>query len=1030
VTAGPEAAYTSNVLSVSIVGPVEVRRSGQILAVPAGKSSELLVRLALDVGRPVTTDRLIEDLWGDEAITTRRNTVQSKITKLRRAIGDPTIIVATDNGYVLSVDQNNIDFHCVLTGAADVGGMHNDSDMDGTAERCSHLLAMFRGDLLPDAGDGDWVIAHRARLEAARLQLLESSFRARSMLGDSSVIVDLEAALVEHPYLERFWELLITTLYRNGRQSDALHAYQRVRAQLADELGLELGPQLRLLEQQILSHDHALAPTGTAIGSAQAGTVGNLPALSVGLIGRDADADRISGLVAEHRLVEIVGPGGVGKTAIAIAVGQRLATETQIAADGVWLARLETATSAAGVLDVVLAALDVTGGWTALRERLRRSRIVIVLDNCEHVLEAVTELVDRLLGAGPYVRLVCTTQIPLDIDGGSLYELAPLALDEAIALFTIRASAQRRSQRVNNDNAVTDLCRSLDGLPLAIELAAARTKTLSVDEINRRLDDRFSVLSDPTSRKSKRRRALKATIRWSYDLLFPDDQRGLWALATFAGGATLPAVETVLAVLDVPADATLDIITRLVNRSLVVVDDNPTSNRVRYRLLDSIRAFAIDEMRAADADGVAAAAQARWYSAAAAGSTDGVRSSRQADHLAFARAERANIDIAIAWTAVHNPTQALDMVNGFGWAWLVLGDSRGVERLNAALTAAGDAAAPAARATALLLLGWLEASIGDLAVAHAHVEDSLEIADTLGDSELLARCCYYLAYVVSHHGDFRQGIALTDRSRTLYDQLDRPWDQAANALFAARAAISAGDHERSVAARHDVERWLNMVDDPWLHVRYEAMLGELARLQRRFVDAVTHIARAVETSRTLGFLQTEAYQTGSLGRAQLQTGDYTAGINTLGLAINKAEATGDHRMATLARVHLGRALRSVGETARARVELESAAEWHRQAGGGEQAALGEVLLAALDLADNRNGARERLIETLATAQINGIAHVEVFALDALARAAHRDGDPRKAAERVEQADQRMSEASHFISDRDRVDSNEIRSTPR
>jgi predicted ATPase/DNA-binding SARP family transcriptional activator len=1018
------------VLSVSIVGPVEVRRSDQILAVPAGKTSELLVRLAVDAGRPVSTDRLIDDLWGDDAITTRRNTVQSKVAKLRRAIGDPTIIVATDNGYVLSLGQNDIDFHRVLTGTADVSGMLSDGDNDGAVKRCSDLLAIFRGDLLPDAGDGDWAIAHRARLAAARLQLLESSFTARTSLGDSSVVVDVEAALVEHPYQERFWELLITALYRQGRQSDALHAYQRVRLQIADDLGLELGPQLRLLEQRILNHDHALAPAPT--GSAQAGTIGNLPALKVELIGRDRDVATILGIVAEHRLVEIIGSGGVGKTAVAIDVGHRLVAVAEIAADGVWLARLETATSATDALDVVLAALDVTGGWSSLHERLRRARIVIVLDNCEHLLDAVAELVDRLLGAGPGVRIVCTTQIPLDVGGETLYELAPLALDEAIALFTTRAETPRRSQRVIDDDDVMELCRSLDGLPLAIELAAARTKTLTVEEINRRLDDRlddrFNVLSDPTSRKPERRRALKATIRWSYDLLFPDDQRGLWALATFAGGATLPAVESVLASLDVPADAALDISTRLVNRSLVVVDDNAPSSTVRYRLLDSIRAFAIEAMRAADADRVATAAHARWFATAAAESTNGVRSSRQADYLALARAERANIDTAIAWSAVNNPRQALEMAIGFGWAWLVLGDSRGVERLNTALAAAGDDADPAARANALLLLGWLEASIGDLAVAHAHVDDATAIADSLGDVELQARCCYYLAYVVSHHGDFRQGIELTDRSRTLYDQLDRPWDQAANALFAARAAISAGDHARSIGARDDVERWLGMVDDPWFHVRYEAMLGELARLQHRFVDAVTHIARAVETSRILGFLQTEAYQTASLARAQLQTEDYAAGITTLGLAISKAEATGDLRMATLARVHLGRALRSVGQTEQARVVLEIAAEWHRQARGGEQAALGDVLLAALDSADDRDGAKQRLVEILATAQSDGLAHVEVFALDALARAAHRDGDAVAAAELLGQADQRMSEASHFISDRDRVDADEIRPT--
>ena len=210
---------------------------------------------------------------------------------------------------------------------------------------------------------------------------------------------------------------------------------------------------------------------------------------------------------------------------------------------------------------------------------------------------------------------------------------------------------------------------------------------------------------------------------------------------------------------------------------------------------------------------------------------------------------------------------------------------------------------------------------------------------------------------MSHHGEFEQALELTDRADALYRGLDRPWDQAANWLFAARAAISAGDRERAAAARDQVERWLRDVDDPWLHVRRDAMLGELARIEHRFDDAVVHIGRAAETSGRLGFLQTEAYQLSSLGRAQCQAGDYETGAATLELAIEKAEATGDVRLAALARVHLGRVLRALGRLDEARAALEAAAAWHRAAGGGEQAALGECLLAALD-GDGRAARRD------------------------------------------------------------------------
>jgi tetratricopeptide (TPR) repeat protein len=280
--------------------------------------------------------------------------------------------------------------------------------------------------------------------------------------------------------------------------------------------------------------------------------------------------------------------------------------------------------------------------------------------------------------------------------------------------------------------------------------------------------------------------------------------------------------------------------------------------------------------------------------------------------------------------------------------------------------------------------------------------------------------------VVSHHGEFGQAMELTDRASALYGRLDRPWDQAANSLFASRAAISARDHVRAVEARDQVEHWLLTIDDPWLRVRRDAMLGELARIEHRFDDAVLHIGRAAEASGRLGFLQTEAYQLSSLGRAQCQAGDYEAGAATLELAIERAEATGDVRLVALARVHLGRVLRALGQGAAARAALETATAWHRAAGGGEQAALGECLLAAADAEDGVSGAEQRLVAILHDARQRDDGPVEVFALDALARIAAEGGDIATARGLCEAADRRMEAASHFITDLDRVDGRSVR----
>ena len=295
------------------------------------------------------------------------------------------------------------------------------------------------------------------------------------------------------------------------------------------------------------------------------------------LVGRETEVAAVSDLLAGERLVEIVGPGGIGKTAVAIAVGRRLASSTDAASGWPGSRPRPRPTTWSTCWS---ARSDGPGGEAALFERLKTSSAVVILDNCEHVIDAAAALAVRLLDAAPGLRILCTSQVPLDIDGEVVFELAPLALSDAVELFTRRATAQRVSRRASADaDGVLDLCRSLDGLPLAIELAAARTKTLSVEEITRRLDDRFLVLSDPTSRRPERRRSLRSTIRWSYDLLFPDDQRGLWALATFAGGAPLPAVEFVLEALDVPAAAAIDVVGRLASRSLVIVDDEARTVR-------------------------------------------------------------------------------------------------------------------------------------------------------------------------------------------------------------------------------------------------------------------------------------------------------------------------------------------------------------------------------------------------------------------------------------------------------------------
>ena len=993
-----------------MLGPVKVTRDGRSLPVPRGKASELLVRLALDAGRLVRTDRLVDELWHGVA-GTRRNTLQSKVSGLRRALGDPLAVVAGDGGYRLAVEPSDVDALAVLRDTAAAARRLDAGDDRGAADLSESALDRYRGDLLPGAGDGAWATTHRTRLDEARMTLIETRLAALLGLGDAGDLIgELEAAVASYPYQEGLWALLITARYRAGRQADALATYQRVRILLADELGLDPGPRLQQLERQILRHDPSLRGADRAAPRPPP-AAGNLPSLSVELVGREEEIAALADLLADRRLVELVGPGGVGKTAVAIATGRALAAP-------VWLVRLETATTADEVLDAVIAALDATGGEAALLERLREAPSCVILDNCEHVAEAAATLAVRLLDAVPSLRILCTSQVPLDVDGEAVVELAPLALAQAVELFTRRAP-----RSAGAEEAIQELCRALDGLPLAIELAAARTRTLSIDEISRRLDDRFSVLRDPASRRPERRRALKATIGWSYELLFPDDQRGLWALAPFAGGAPVPAVESVLEALDVPAAAAIDVVGRLASRSLVIVDGEASA---RFRLLDSIRAFALEALAGHELSDRALGAHAAWFAEAARASTAGVRSARQAEHLAFARAERANVDAALAWTAAHDPLLGLEIVNGFGWAWIVLGDSRGAQRILAAVGAAGDAAPIPDRAGALLLAAWIEASTGHLERARAHIATATALADAIGDVDLQARCCYHLAYVVSHQGEFAAALALTDRADALYSSLDRPWDQAANWLFASRAAISAATaNARSARATRSITGWRRSTTRGSPSAGRRCSASWPASSTASTTPSSTSGVRRARSGR-LGFLQTEAYQLSSLGRAQCQAGDYAAGAATLALATRRRRPPATRAWRRSRACTRGRVLRALGREGAARATLEQADAWHRTAGGGEQAALGDCLLAALDAADRRAGADERLAAILDDARRRDDAPVEVFALDALGRSAARAGDDALARARCAEGDARMDAASHFVAELDRVDARAVR----
>jgi len=747
------------VLIARVLGTTEVETDGTRVELGGPQPRRLVTALLAAEGRPVSEGVLTEAVWGDEPPANPTGSLQAYVSRLRRQLGRHPLARAGD-GYRLTVDDTD-----AARFTADVrrGRQLLDDERPGEALRAfDAALARWRGEAFADLPE----TVARTRLNELRAVAVEERLAARLAVGDApGAVAELESAVRAEPYRERRWELLILALYRSGRQAGALAALRRVRARLADELGIDPGPALQELEGRLLAQDPRLL-----LPSRPTAPVRPLSHF----FGRAHELAALDELTAASRLVSLVGPGGAGKT--------RLAVEFA-AARQPWFVRLADVGDAELVPATVAAAVGVRGSTveamvTALAERPG----LLLLDNCEHLVAAVAELALELLARCPELRVLATSREPLGVDGERLLPVAPLPAADAVALLTDRITAVRPGWRPDPAESaqLDELAAALDGIPLALELAAARARVLSLGDLLEMLHDRFPALGPVPRGALAPHQTLEAAVAWSVDLLSPADRAVVLRLWPFEGGFPLSALED-----------DLDALSTLVARSVVVADTTVTPTR--YRLLEIVRAYC----REHDPDRAGSRRQhAAWVRTMVERLTRDLRGERSAHAIRLLNRELPNLRAGIVHDLVAAPAAALRTAGLLEWFWFRGGHVvDGLRLLRAALAGAPDAA-PTDRARAWAAAGTLRFLTGDVDAA---TEDLGRAIEALGDDpdregwSLRAQLHYYESLLSAQRGDYAAAVDQGHLAIAVARRFGEDWQIANGMISLGWAQVGAGE---------------------------------------------------------------------------------------------------------------------------------------------------------------------------------------------------------------------------------------------
>ena len=836
-----------------VLGPLAVLGPEGQVALPGRKHRSLLAALALAGGRPCSPDSLVDALWGDEPPPSARKLLQVYVSQLRKALPDGLAVVTGPAGYALDLAGGSLDAERFERLAEEAGAALEAGNPALAASLADQALGLWRGPAYADVAYEEFARGEAERLEEVRLAACETRLDALLRLGRHGDALDEIIALAdEQPLRERVQELAMLALYRSGRQVDALERFAALRRRLDDELGLEPGPGLRALQQRILQQDPRLDV------QAAAKAAGSLPEPPNRLIGREAELEALAALLEgrEARLLVLTGAGGSGKTRLALEAARRAARSYANGAVLVELAALRDPELVVPTIAQTFGVPDVQEPLGALADVLRPLELLLVIDNAEHVREATPAFVE-LLARAPRLTILVTSRTVLHLSGEHVFPVAPLELDAAQALFEQRARALRPDFRVTPENlaAVRELCRRVDGLPLAVELAAARVRALSPEAVLDRLAGRLSFLAGGPHDLPARQQTLYETLGWSYELL-PEEERAFLArLSVFRGGATLPAVAGVC--LHGDESLALDRIERLADASLLLVRRH--GGDTRYDLLETVRQYAADRLLDLDAEGTRRR-HAAWCRALAERAEPELSGENQARWLAVLELEHDNMRAALAYLGeTGDDGQALRLTVALSRFWYVRGHlaeaRRQLERLLP--SAAGEDPLLLRRAqTAGASIALLQ---GDYPAATAFAEGALESAQRAGEPMFVANALSNLGAIVLAGGDEGRAAVVLEEAVALARE-------AGDARIAALAlnnlgdlALATGDYARAGPLFEESHALLRSRGDTANIARslfnlgaVDLMLGASDAAEARFRESVA-LARAADDKEDLAW---------------------------------------------------------------------------------------------------------------------------------------------------------------------------------